>query len=86
MNKVESALRRTTDTKALVIGVDTLPQTAEMFKSLFPARRALVVADLNTWRVAGEEVQRILAEAGIAQDEPHIFTDPKLYAEWTFVE
>ena len=37
MNKVESALRRTTDTKALVIGVDTLPQTAEMFKSLFPA-------------------------------------------------
>ena len=86
MNKVESALRRTTDTKALVIGVDTFPQTAEMFKSLFPARRALVVADLNTWRVAGEEVHRILAEAGIAQDEPHIFTDPKLYAEWTFVE
>ena len=86
MNKVESALRRTTDTKALVIGVDTLPQTAEMFKSLFPARRALVVADLNTWRVAGEKVHRILAEAGIAQDEPHIFTDPKLYAEWTFVE
>ena len=85
MNKVESALRRTTDTKALVIGVDTFPQTAEMFKSLFPARCALVVADLNTWRVAGEEVHRILAEAGIAQDEPHIFTDPKLYAEWTFV-
>ena len=86
MNKVESALRRTTDTKALVIGVDTFPQTAEMFKSLFPARCALVVADLNTWRVAGEEVHRILAEAGIAQDAPRIFTDPKLYAEWTFVE
>ncbi|WP_064975669.1 sn-glycerol-1-phosphate dehydrogenase [Alistipes provencensis] len=86
MNKVESALQRTTDTKALVIGVDTLPQTAEMFKRLFPAGRALVVADSNTWRVAGKEVHRILAEAGIAQDEPHIFTDPKLYAEWTFVE
>ena len=85
MNKVESALQRTTDTKALVIGVDTLPQTAEMFKRLFPAGRALVVADSNTWRVAGKEVHRILAEAGIAQDEPHIFTDPKLYAEWTFV-
>ena len=85
MNKVESALQRTTDTKALVIGVDTLPQTAEMFKRLFSAGRALVVADSNTWRVAGKEVHRILAEAGIAQDEPHIFTDPKLYAEWTFV-
>ena len=56
-----------------------------MFKRLFPAGRALVVADSNTWRVAGKEVHRILAEAGIAQDEPHIFTDPKLYAEWTFV-
>ncbi len=86
MNKVESALQRTTDTKALVIGVDTLPQTAEMFKRLFPAGRAIVVADLNTWGVAGKEVHRILAEAGVEQDEPHIFTDPKLYAEWSFVE
>ena len=36
MNKVESALQRTTDTKALVIGVGTLPRTAEMFNELFP--------------------------------------------------
>lgn len=86
MNKIESALSRTTDTKALVIGVDTLPQVAEMFRKLFPGRRALVVADLNTWRVAGDEVCRILAQAGIAQDQAHIFTDPALYAEWKFVE
>lgn len=86
MNKVESALRRTTDTKALVIGVDTLPRTAEMFKELFPGRRAVVIADTNTWRVAGCEVARILTEAGIAQDEPHVIDDPKLYAEWKYVE
>ena len=86
MNKVESALQRTTDTKALVIGVDTLPQTAVMFRKLFPGCRAVVVADTNTWRVAGREVHRILAEAGVAQDEPHVFADPKLYAEWSFVE
>ena len=86
MNKVESALQRTTDTKALVIGVGTLPQTAELFKKLFPGSRALVVADANTWRVAGREVHSILADAGVPQDEPHIFTDPKLYAEWNFVE
>jgi len=36
MNKVESALSRTTDTKALVIGTDTLPQVADMFRKLFP--------------------------------------------------
>ena len=86
MNKVESALQRTTDTKALVIGVGTLPRTAEMFNELFPGCRAVVVADTNTWRVAGGEVHRILADAGIGQDEPHVFADPKLYAEWSFVE
>ena len=36
MNKVESALSRTTDTKALVIGIETLPRVADMFKELFP--------------------------------------------------
>ena len=86
MNKVESALQRTTDTKALVIGVGTLPRTAEMFNELFPGCRAVVVADTNTWRVAGGEVHRILADAGIGQDEPHVFADPKLYAEWSFVD
>lgn len=86
MNKVESALQRTTDTKALVIGVGTLPRTAEMFNELFPGCRVVVVADTNTWRVAGGEVHRILADAGIGQDEPHVFADPKLYAEWSFVE
>ena len=85
MNKVESALSRTTDTKALVIGTDTLPQVAEMFRKLFPDKRALVVADANTWRVAGDDVHKILAGAGVAQDEPYVFTDPKLYAEWAYV-
>ena len=74
MNKVESALSRTTDTKALVIGTDTLPQVADMFRKLFPDKRALVVADANTWRVAGDDVHKILAGAGVAQDEPYVFT------------
>ena len=85
-SKVEIALSRTTDTKALVIGENTLPQCAAMFGRLFPGRRAVVVADRNTWRVAGVEVHRALAGAGIAQDEPHVFTDPDLYAEWRYVE
>ena len=85
MNKVESALQRTTDTKALVIGVGTLPQTAEMFNEVCFGCRAVVVADTKPWRVAGGECTH-LADAGIGQDEPHVFADPKLYAEWSFVE
>ena len=86
MNKVESALQRTTDTKALVIGSDALPRSAEMFKELFPGKRAIIVADKITYPLAGEAVKNYFDAAGIAQDEPHIFTDPKLYAEWSFVE
>ena len=86
MNKVESALQRTTDTKALVIGSDALPRSAEMIKELFPGKRAIIVADKITYPLAGEAVKNYFDAAGIAQDEPHIFTDPKLYAEWTFVE
>ena len=86
MNKIESALRRTTDTRALELGVGTLPRVADLFKQLFPGCRAVIVADTNTWRVAGAEVHRILTGAGVAQDEPCIFTDPDLYAEWRFVE
>ena len=86
MNKIESALRRTTDTRALAFGVGTLPRAAELFVELFPGRRALVVADLNTWRGGGEEVHRIRGEAGSGQDEPCVFADPGLYAEWGYVE
>lgn len=86
MNRVENALSRTTDTRALAIGEDALSQSAAMFGRLFPGRRAVVVADRNTWRVAGADVHRILAGAGIAQDEPYLFVDAGLYAEWRYVE
>lgn len=85
-DKIEKALQRTTDTRALALGVGTLPRAAELFAELFPGRRAVVIADRNTWPVAGREVHRLLEAAGIAQDEPHIFTDPGLYAEWRFIE
>ena len=67
MNKVESALQRTTDTKALVIGSDALPRSAEMFKELFPGKRAIIVADKITYPLAGEAVKNYFDAAGIAQ-------------------
>ena len=48
--------------------------------------RAIIIADNNTWRVAGEQVYNVLKAAGVEQYEPFIFTDPDLYAEWKFVE
>ena len=86
MNKVESALQRTTDTKDLIIGAGVVSRTAEMFKKLFPEQKAIIVADLNTWEVAGKAVYASLVEGGVAQEEPFIFTNEDLYAEWQHVE
>ncbi|MEG2492227.1 MAG: sn-glycerol-1-phosphate dehydrogenase [Alistipes sp.] len=86
MTKIENALSRTTDTKALFIGEGALSRVAEMFRQLFPSSRAIVIADSNTYAVAGEAVVRLLEEAAIPQDVPFVFTDPKLYAEWQFAE
>ena len=86
MTKVESALQRTTDTKDLIIGAGVVSRTAEMFAKLFPGQSAIIVADLNTWEVAGKAVFASLEEAGIPQEKPFIFTDEELYAEWQHVE
>lgn len=76
MNRVEYALAHATETKALRIGAGILPQTGELFKELFPGCRAIVIADPTTFKVAGSDVQKSLAAAGVALDEPHIFTSP----------
>ena len=67
MNRVEYALAHATETKALRIGAGILPQTGELFKELFPGCRAIIVADPTTFRVAGEDVQKSLTEAGVAK-------------------
>ena len=65
MNKVESALQRTTDTKDLIIGEGTVSRTAEMFLKLFPGKKAIIIADNNTWEVAGKAVFASLEPPGV---------------------
>ena len=86
MNKIESALQRTTDTRALEIGVGAMRKAPAMFRSLFGDSKAVIVADTTTYGVAGREVESYFVEAGIPMERAHIFDDPHLYAEWSFVE
>ena len=86
MNIVEQALQKTTDTKALIIGKGAMDKTAEMFSDLFPGKKAVVVADTNTWKVAGAKVHEVLGNAGLNGAEPFVFDDPDLFAEWGFVQ
>ncbi len=86
MNKIESALQRTTDTKDLIIGPGVVSRTAEMFLKLFPGKKAIIIADNNTWEVAGKAVLLSLESASVPHESPFVFDDPDLYAEWKFVE
>ncbi|MBQ9432232.1 MAG: sn-glycerol-1-phosphate dehydrogenase [Kiritimatiellae bacterium] len=86
MTLIEEALTKTTDTKACVIGSVATARAAEMFVSLFPKQRAVVVADTNTWAVAGQEVDARLRSAGVPTEPAFVFSDPELFAEWSYIE
>ena len=86
MNKIGQALQRARDTKALITGRGVVARTAEMFSSLFPGKKAVIVADENTWKVAGKDAQKSLDDAGIASEKPYIFPAKDFYAEWQHIE
>ena len=84
--QVTEALKRASDTKALEFGVGAIENTANMFKELFPSSKAVIVADQNTWKAAGERVFQNLEKEGVEQNPPYIFQDEDLYAEWSYLE
>ena len=64
MSEIETALERARDTKALEFGVGAMEKVPSMFEKLFPGKTAIVVADKNTYAVAGEAVYGYLKNAG----------------------
>ena len=45
------------DTSVFELGRGNLVKVPEVFKSVFPGKKALIVADANTWKAAGEAVK-----------------------------
>jgi len=63
---------------------DALPQIPALLAEMWPGKSAWIVADGNTWRVAGERVQKILKEAGVPCCEPCILPAvPKPHPDYT---
>ena len=85
MSRIDDALARASDTKALSMGVGTINDAAKIFAGQFPGASAVIVADKTTYEIAGRQVQRLLEEAGIAQDTPCVFGQD-VYASWEWVE
>ena len=66
MSIIDEILKETPDTKACRLGPGVTERVAELFRELFPAaKKALVVDDVNTKRVAGDRVVALLKDAGI---------------------
>ena len=80
------ALRSARDTRCLEIGQDLLAQVPRLFREQFGNRSAVIVADRNTFAAAGQAVAEALHTAGVPTEQPFVFEDPKLHAEYGFVE
>lgn len=84
---INNALPSATDTKAVVFKPGAIRDVADVFKEQFPGKTAIVVGDDRTMEVAGNGVQRLLVEAGVPTETPHVFPgDPELYAEYENIE
>ncbi len=85
MENIGEVLKRTTDTKAARIGIGAMESSHEVFNELFPGRKAVLVADTNTYEAAGRKVEKNLEDNGIAIEGKFVFDDPDLYAEWGYL-
>jgi glycerol-1-phosphate dehydrogenase [NAD(P)+] len=85
--RIETALQEATDTRTVTIGAGKLASVADIFEESFGDPEAVIVADENTFEVAGKEVQRLLEEAGHKVLEPYVFPgEPALYAGYGNIE
>jgi glycerol-1-phosphate dehydrogenase [NAD(P)+] len=82
---LEAALRRARDTRKLVVGMGARRKVAEVFGELFGQSACRIIADENTFAVAGRDVHDVLRASGRTCLEPLILSAEGLYAEYSFV-
>lgn len=83
--RISRALKVSTDTRAFEMGRNNLDKAPSLFRRFFGKNKALVVADNNTWRAAGEKVYEAFAAAGIPA-EPFLFDEDEFHADWDHIE
>lgn len=82
---LDRALRAARDTKFLSVAHGACREAGSLFSLAFDAPAAVVIADDNTFAVAGAAVLDSLRAAGIACDAPFLF-GREVWAEYAFVE
>ncbi len=80
------ALSSARETRSLEIGKNNLHKTEALFRKHFTGRTAVIVADQYTLPIAGDAAMDAVAKGGHAVEKPFVFTDPDLYAEYSYVQ
>jgi glycerol-1-phosphate dehydrogenase [NAD(P)+] len=81
--RIRAALPNATDTKDVMIGAGVLSSVDDVFGRSFGDRPAVVVADENTFKVAGEQVHQQFETTGRTLADPYIFPgQPTLRADY----
>ena len=83
--RIAKALAISTDTKVFEMGHDMSVKAAEVFMTCFPDRKAVVVADTNTWRFLGQDVYEAFVSHGVAT-EKYVIEKDEFHAHWQYVE
>ena len=83
--RIAKALAISTDTKAFEMGQGIYEKASEVFKKYFPGRKAVIVADINTWPVLGQKVYTNFVASGIPTDK-YIIEKEEFHADWKYVE
>lgn len=83
INRIDAALSEANDTRHLRIGTGILNDVGKVFEQAFGQQPAVVVADDNTFAVAGKAVYERLRSSGRMVEEPIVFPGtPPLYASF----
>jgi len=82
-NRIDAALRHANDTRHLRIGTGVLNDVGNVFEQAFGQQPAVVVADDNTYAIAGKALCERLRSAGWTVEDPIVFPGtPPLYASF----
>jgi glycerol-1-phosphate dehydrogenase [NAD(P)+] len=81
--RIHAALRAASDTHHLLVGTGVLNNMGDVLEQAFGRQSVIVVADDNTYAVAGKAVGERLRSAGWRVEEPVVFPGtPTLYADF----
>lgn len=80
---IDQTLKDVNETKSISLDTGILAKTPDLFSFFFPDKKAVIVADENTYNAAGRQVQDLFCGARLATSEPVVSPgEPMLYASF----